>query len=217
MLFFLPFCWASEPKVQVENPFFYYIEDGKKKIKSSPYRERRSKWGTRLGFGVSLYESSEGQFERDGTPFFAEFGLNRNFQFFSLGAEVGALSMTLEAAGGTEVDVLGFSGGLFLFLDGLFSNPWVVPFGGGGVMTISGESDVGDVETDEDIVPYFKAGFLIQLNWLDRATAGMGYYNYGLENTFMIVQVRQISSTSDTAAVDFESDPIIEAGIQLEF
>ncbi len=210
---------AEEPGVEVENPFYYVKENGKAKIVTDSYRDRRSKWAVRVELGSSFYDPVEDNVDRDGSSFFASFGFDRNFKSFSFGPEVSYLSTGFKTSTSSDISANVLMVGGNLYLDGLFkAAPFVVPFVGFGIASFDVDNDtISDSETKEDFSTYFKAGALIQLNWLDKITAAKGYYNYGLENTFVVLQVRNVSKTDEDISINLGSSMSFELGIQLEF
>jgi hypothetical protein len=216
-----------EKKVEVTSPFKYVKgPDGKTEVKALPYLKRRPNWGVRLNFATSEIElNKETDGKKDGTPFQIDININRNYSFFSIGPEIGFTSAKFE----NTASFTGFSLGLGVYLDGLSDNTYVVPFASAGVISISGDVDqidpadasgaIKNFDIDaKDVVPYYRAGVLIGLNWIDKRTAFMALSDYGLQNSFIYIAMRKITSTAaEDGVFDLETKLYLEYGLQLEF
>jgi len=59
---------------------------------------------------------------------------------------------------------------------------------------------------------------LLGLNWIDKGTALKALADYGLQNSFMYLGMRKVSSTADAEGeFDLETTMYLEYGLQLEF
>ncbi len=220
--------FAVEKKVRMEAPFRYQKgKDGKIKLMSASYRQRRPSWGKRLSFALSsgLQTHREG-LKSKGIPLQLDFAMNRNFKYFSIGPEVGYFKSTILNACNNEINFSGITAGGGLYLDGLFKAPYVVPIVSVGAIfpTIKVQTaDVSCVVTGEkdleanQYAMYYRVGFLLGLNWLDEVLAGKALSDYGLQNSFLYLAVRQIPSTSDVETADIGTKVYFEYGLQLEF
>jgi hypothetical protein len=222
--------FSESGKVKVESPYIYKKnKKGKKVLALRSYRERRQRWGFRLSViaGGGFETSNTRQLESSSTPLQVDLGINRNFTHFSVGPEVGYYTTKIgfkcpsfEQKG--NISLSGLTAGLGLYLDGITENAYLVPFASFGVLLTN--ADVSEENNDcqeavdlKKYAPYYRAGVLIGLNWLDRLLTGRAYKEYGLQNSFIYVAMRQISSTSDVEADDLGTEPYLEYGLQLEF
>jgi hypothetical protein len=230
---------AAEKKVQVESPYQLKIDkSGKKIFEGTPYIERRPSWGIRLNFAAtSGFETQNAQLhpvtsvpaplESSGVPLHVNIGMSRNFKHFSIGPELGYMSSTISSRCNLDIDFKGFTFGVGAYLDGLFKTAYAVPFVSVGAVlpditvtkTQSGTCTAdGEQELDAlDFALYYRAGVLIGLNWLDKGMSSQALADYGLQNTFIYIAVKQIPSTSDIDAADIGTEPFLEYGLQFEF
>ncbi len=219
---------SSNKKVQVESPYRYVKAlDGKLKVKKSPYRERRPLWGTRLNFAAGMGIETDKGLKSDGTPFQIDVSMSRNFKYFSVGPEIGYLSSTILNTCGNKIDFKGMTAGLGFYLDGLFRSAYFVPFASVGIFapnvkveTVSeGTCNVTGKEAlnSESAVLYYRGGFLLGLNWLDKKLAGRALSDYGLQNSFLYFAARQIPETSKIESADVGTKMYFEYGLQFEF
>lgn len=237
---------AKEKKVRLEDPFVYKKnKKGQMKLVHEPYHERRSKWGLRFNLAVGGdYETQQEQLkpgttesavlESDGMSFKIDISVNRNFKSFSIGPEFGyfsskVLSRCSTADDPREITFRAPNIGAGVYLDGLSFSQYVTPFASAGALiypTIETElttlntctlaGGTGEIDSDSFIM-YYRFGLLLGLNWLDKGLASRGLSEYGLENSFLYVALRQIPSTSSVEAADIGTTMFIEYGLQLEF
>lgn len=231
---------AVEKKVQVETPVGYkknskgvYIPE------NHSYLQRRPKWGVRLNFLSNIITLAQDEkniesaliYERDGLPFEIDFGVHRSFDKFSVGAEIGYLSSKFENMT-NSISTTGVFAGLGFYADGIFKTPYFVPFAFAGLASISGDLEgpsVGGTDSEgnsinerdiqtESIVPYYKVGFLVGLNWIERGVATKALSDYSLQNTFLYFAVKKITDASTREeAIKLETNFYGEFGFQLEF
>lgn len=222
--------FSLEKKVQVEAPFKYIKKSGGAlELKKRPYRERRPSWGIRLNFaaGMGIETKIEG-LKSDGTPIQIDMSMSKNFKYLSVGPEVGYFSSTLLNSCQNEINLSGMTAGLGLYLDGLLKSAYFVPFASVGVLlpsvkveTVAGSGScevTGEEDLDaESAVLYYRGGFLVGLNWLDKKLAGRALSDYGLQNSFLYFAARQIPQTSKIDNADVGTKMYFEYGLQLEF
>jgi len=214
----------KEKKVEVTSPYQYVKDaDGEVSVKALPYLKRRPRWGVRLNLAtgnIELERETDGK--KDGAPFQVDLSINRNYSFFSVGPEIGFTTAKFK----NTASFTGFSLGLGIYLDGLSNSSYVVPFASAGAISISGDVDQADsggtisnVDIDtKDIVPYYRAGLLIGLNWIDKRTSVKALSEYGLQNSFIYISMRKITSTAeDETLFNLETKMYLEYGLQLEF
>lgn len=212
---------AFEKKVRVERPFDYGKDSkGKTVIKRKSYLEGRPQWSVRLNFASSLIELvKDAGVDRDSTPFQVDILMHKNYRHFSIGPELGYMSSKFNNET-NEISVAGFSLGMGLYLDGLFQSPYFVPFAtvGGISLDAENETDAGSVDIEtKTLTTYYKIGFLLGLNWLDRRSTTEALADYGLQNSYLYFAAKKISNAAENEAETLETDLFAEFGFQLEF
>lgn len=203
-----------------------------------PYRVRRGSTGVDVGVGFSTYspvnfESSyisgtlsdfEGLYGAADFPM-VEFYFNykKNLSVGSLGADLGfgIYNNSEKTDAGDNITLslqIARIGGKFI-LDNLGYEPKIAPYVGGGIYTALYKEDNGasSVNGNTEIAPYYMAGIMAQLNWIDPAAAVEAYAEAGIENTFLFAQVRQFQASQNEKDPDFSTDPIFDVGMSLEF
>lgn len=232
--------FAAEKKVKVESLYRYEkTDEGKLKLRAASYRESRPAWGVRLNFAVGTEIETQNErahpiggalatLKSDGTPIQIDISMTKNYKYFSIGPEIGYFSSTILNRCGHDIDFKGFTMGAGLYLDGLFESAYLVPFASVGMIlpditvktTTVGTCTLIGMEQEleaEDFALYYRGGFLIGLNWLDKKLATRALSDYGLQNSFLYFAVRQIPSTSDVDGADIGTNMYFEYGLQLEF
>ena len=207
--------FAQEKKVKVESSVDYVEnEEGELEYKRKNYLALRPNWGTRLTISSAEQKPVPPLLEQDRTPIQLEFSILKNFKLISTGFEVGYLDTKWSFNNKIKV----FSFGLVAHLDGIFKTPYIVPMVGAGVANFDAKTATGlEIETEGDFIPYFKAGFLFSLNWIDKNSAMLAYDEFGLLNTYIYLGVRKWSETNSDPGLNIEIDLSPEFGIQLEF
>jgi|GEM_PF-2114909 len=226
---FLNVAGAKEKKVEIESPYEYVKnKQGETQIKSLPYLQRRPQWGIRLGLGTSNIELANEELpKKESAPFQIDIGIVKNFGLFSMGPEIGFTSAKFE----NTASFTAFNLGAALYLDGISRTSYVVPYASLGGMSISSKNgdipciadDGGDIPDEcslvgSEIIPYYRLGVLIGLNWIDKGTALKALADYGLQNSFIYFGMRKVTSTAESeGAFDLETTLYLEYGLQLEF
>lgn len=236
---------TEKTKVEIEeDPFVEGTLSQKKGDYLKPYRERRTTWTCEIEISASQYEpvnyisniiTTNGTTTDDFESFY-EYGdvasptigfeFKRNFSFgaISLGATG---SYYTSSQGDAEITLMTPALKVGFYLDTLFDEPYIVPYGTVGyAYTMYNESDslTGLELSGASDNLFVGAGLLFQLNWLDSAAAREAYANSGIENTFIFVEVRTyldqgiigIKEDPDVYA-DFSSLTYIAGGMKLEF
>lgn len=199
----------------------------------TPYTLRRDSWTNTFSLGGSTYRPTNYESEHfDGTledvfgssemPMFEiTFGFKKNLSIGALSLDVGAgyysdtngdsvLKLTLGTAAAT------------LYLDNIFNEPYVVPYGTVGVAYVFYSEALASNEAGGGTPTMYAGGGLgLQLDWLDEQADVDSYEDFGLENTFLYIEGRfypnLIPGTSGTSP-DFSSDKIaILSGLKFEF
>lgn len=206
--------FAQEKKVKVESSVEYVEnEKGELEYKRKNYLDLRPNWGTRVTFSSAEQEPVPPLLDQERTPFQFELSLLRNFKFISTGIEIGYLDTEWSLNNKIKV----FSMGLVAHIDGIFKTPYIVPMVGVGFANFDAKSSGLVIETEDDFIPYYKAGLLFSLNWIDRKSSQMAYDEFGLLNTYIYFGVRKWSETNSDPGLNIEIDLSPEFGIQLEF
>lgn len=197
-----------------------------------PYKQRRSTWGSFLGFqwGAFIpvnYEPSfsagtlfDDVYQNKMGAFELTFGLKLNFFLGSIAAQItsGYFSATTNTQNGPTLTIIPVMAGIRYALDNLFGEPYVVPYVAGGMYTgLYTETQQGlTVTGNSAFAPYYALGALFQLDWLDRDTHESGYEDFGLENTFLYAEMRSFMTATNNLP-DLSTPLQLFAGLQLEF
>jgi hypothetical protein len=165
-----------------------------------------------------------------------ELGVKFNFSIGSLSGLVGYAggSFKSESHKIENINVKISKASLNLALDGLTSEPWVVPYGQIGVAQLgwSEESyDVANALKQESFITdwnlTYKLGLLFQLNWIESAidpnTHRNGLMSSGLQNTFLDVfyssyaePTKIARAANESGEADLSSENF-GVGLKLEF
>ena len=208
---------AQEAKVLVETPFDYETdENGKLIVKDKKYVDYRPDWGKRITIISADHSPVPELLDQARLPVQLELSIVKNFKTMSLGAEAGFITIEWENDTGASIDILNYYMGIVAHLDGLFRWPYVVPFASVGGMSMDASTSAGSLNTNV-IIPYYRAGFLFTLNWINRMWAIRAYDDYGMMNSYLYVGARKWMETDPDPNVNLEIDPSLEFGIQLEF
>lgn len=236
---------SEKTKVEIEkDPFVEGTLSKKIGEYLKPYRERRPSWTHEFEIGASQYEpvnytsniiTTNGTTTDDFESFYQYgdvpspsigFEFKRNFSFgaISLGASGSYYTST---QGEASISLITPAIKASLYLDTLFDEPYIVPYGTVGyAYTMYSESDslTGlDLSGASDNF-FVGLGLLLQLDWLDPVSDSQSYAELGIENTFIFIEARTyldkgimgIKDDPDVYA-DFSSLTYIAGGIKLEF
>lgn len=201
-----------------------------------PYRERRPTWGIVAGAKYENFTPTAYRSEVDGASYSSMFGSKSlamigpelgakfNFGFGSLVATGSYQQATL--TGTAQDQTLGavnitmnltkIAGHAGLFLDTLWPEPYVVPYGMIDYMSLSYE-EKDNVSTDDtrsgtaDGIIGFTGGVLVQLNWLDPSASFDSLDNVGVNNTFLNLFLTKVDGSK------FGNDLDWGVGLLLEF
>ena len=77
----------------------------------------------------------------------------------------------------------------------------MVPYVGGGGYSIYYSEAQGTTKLNGTtlMAPYWVAGCLFQLDWLDEETARDSYTEGGIENSFLFIEAKQYIKSSETS------------------
>ena len=201
-----------------------------------PYRNRRAQFGWMWSLIAENYYPAKYMSILDGTYYqniygasdIAMSGLQGSIKYNLSGASVYAGggyqmgSLRSSSSGSSRQITMGkkevFIG---LALDGLTLEPYIVPYAEIGFWTMDlDEKDESTLLSNAGETGYgkrYKAGTLIQLNWLDPESSKINYMESGLQNTFVNLFV-SINTDTDTASdPSLASDAELGLGLTLEF
>lgn len=223
---------AGNPLVEVE-PTAILTSRVASDLSLIPYKQRRREWGLGVSVGYGqltlanyeptflfvdfndLYDSNSGLIE-------VQFNRKRNFSFGSLGYEITAGIFSAESGAddpGHTIQLIPIKVGVKYVMDMLFSEPYVAPYVSGGGYTIlySEEFETNSFNGNTQVTPYFTAGLLFQLDWMDKRAAVQSFIDSGIENTFIYVEGIKYFASSVPKDPDFETEIFISGGLSLEF
>jgi hypothetical protein len=194
----------------------------------APYRERRPDHQIIFHFQYENFKPSEIQFSGQGgyeSVFNGSsasiMGLNLGYKYNLplVGVELSGFFGSGGAGGGTSnaaysVQKKGLR--TALILDGIMDEPYVAPYL--GIQFVSWDfqesSDVGATSITTDYVMGTQIGVLLQLNWLEPATALRALNEDGLTNSYLDLFVQQYGGTSP---VNLATSFNWGAGFRLEY
>jgi hypothetical protein len=196
-----------------------------------PYRDRRSKISGFFGFEGGTYApvnympqintgQTYGSYYSGGAAPNVELVFGAKFNFFlgSIGAQVGGGFFSATASSGAVLTVNPITAGLIYSMDSLFKEPYVVPYVVAGAYTdIYKEVDQGlSIDGQTSYAPFYSVGLMFQLDWIDPETHDSGYKDFGLENTFIFLEMRSFLASNDFNA-DFSTPLQFSGGFRFEF
>lgn len=200
----------------------------------APYKERRPTHGTYFSLNYEALEPSNFQSMIDGVDYKTAFGsstipliyleLEYKYNFtlggLSLGLSYGQGSVESSRSGDSRKIELGRMGiGAKFVLDNIWDEPFVAPYAGVSIWQMSFKESTS-ADSFSTTIPSgmsYTVGLLMQLNWIDKATAQRATFDYGLENTFLDVHATQYAKTDSADKPNLETDWILGAGLRLEF
>lgn len=235
---------SRDTQVEIEPNPYEGLGVLKKEVRDflKPFRERRPTWTYNVNLGTSNYEpqnyfsdivaghTPSGDYQelytnKPQVPMTgASVEFKRNFHSFSLGA---GLAYDYFLARGTDTTLFASvpSVRASLYLDDLFKEPYVVPYGSFGYSYFVYKENYDDGTTIEEIsgkTDHFFASFglLFQLDWLDSSAHANAYNEIGLENTFIFIEAKTLLSKGvqhKAEDPDFSSRTYFAAGLRFEF
>jgi hypothetical protein len=194
------------------------------------FKQRRTKWGTLIGFDYSSYVPNKYYDNTAYTPDYStswpllelQFTVKRNFDFGSLGVEIGGGYFDAKSADPTVSSEFQFYQvrlGATFIADMIFSEPWAAPYISGGAYLISYKETMDSATNNgtTQVAPYVSAGVQFELDWLDRKGSMDSYESSGMQATHAFLEVRKYFTSTSSNDPDFGSDPLIGGGLRLEF
>ncbi len=228
---------SEKTKVEIEDD--PYVEGTVSKkvgdyLKS--FKERRPPWTYQISVGANQFVPINYESDAMGTTEYFEdfyndsavpspeisFEIKKNFSWASIAMGVVA-SYYSTSITDSDFTLTMPSVEATVYLDTLFDEPYVVPYGtlGYTYMMYDEKNKALDIafkgETDN---VYASLGILIQLDWLDPTSDTLAYTDMGIENTFLYVEGRTyldqgfMRSEEDP---DFSTSTHVAGGIKLEF
>ena len=193
------------------------------------YEKRRLNWGFNAAIILRYFTPLDYQSPIDDSSYSAlydeqsmaipevQFGVQRNFGLGSLGLDLSAGNSNI-SKDARSLSISTLRGSAALYLNTLFSGPYLVPYAKVGMVQYQVKDDFEEVElqafTDGPAI-FFTGGVLVQLNWVEPASATRSYMSYGLENTFIVFEMTQHQAASDDH--DLKAGPDFGVGLMLEF
>ena len=199
-----------------------------------PYRNRRENWGSTFSIGYSSFTpvSYEPNFVasdyKDIYPtaemplIEIQYSIKRNLAIGSLGVEAAVGFYQNKSDSDlieSSIELIPIRLGANLYLDNLWFEPYVVPYVAGGLYTILYEESVAAASYggNTQVAPYMSVGVQAQMNWIDRTAARISHTDYGIENTFIYIEGRQMMMSQAENDPDFSTGFNWGAGMRLEF
>jgi hypothetical protein len=201
-----------------------------------PYNVRRQRWGQLYSVNYSFLNPVNFQSDVTGILDFdtaygsAEsryiefaFCYKWNFALGSLGAETsyGTYSNDGESSliGDAKLNLQYIRLGARYTADNIFYEPKIAPYFLGGIYEVLYKETQSNITTDGTTfpAPYYGAGVLLQLNWLDKNAAIDSYTESGIENTYIFLEARRYLASNKDADPDFSTDVDFGFGLSLEF
>lgn len=200
------------------------------------YRERREGHGWLVGAGVENYKPQNFLSPVDGDSYETIFGganimmmsveggYKLNLGAISIGAVLGYAQGSVGGSSDGEtrslkVERTSLKG--MLALDGITDEPLVAPYASFGLYRLGVDDfvETADLkfEGQTGTGTLLSIGALVQLNWLERASAREAWISSGLQNTYLDVFVTQLGKTSSDDDPDFSSAFNWGAALRLEF
>jgi hypothetical protein len=217
-------------------------KDGKVEVvypveKLLPYRERRGSWSGVFGVSVDQVFPDQYRSKINDDSYETLFGTTPiNIIQAQVGAQynfaLGSISATLIAGVGEVDDSHGHSGvsdnlkvtkkgaTLSYMMDALFSEPYVVPYIQGQLISFDWEENRLDQSSKSGTTDFGGSvtfGLLIQLNALDPVSSLQAQDTIGLNNTFLDLFVSQYNLSETETNPNFETGVNYGAGLRLEF
>lgn len=204
-----------------------------------PYRERRTRWGLEVGFqyeqilpfnyvsgvpGVTVvnYSDFAGTETIPLNQFFLGGKFNTSLGSLAAGIQYGTGNLYLPASNGENTTFDLIKEGLYfgLYLDALFSEPYIAPYGKFELFRLTYTESVdgkGTYDGTTDLTMGYTLGALFQLNWLDKESARVGLRDSGIQNTYLDIYVSSYMPSINDLDPNFETEFDLGIGLRLEF
>lgn len=222
-----------EKNVDPENPDGL-VEYEMKEDFSLDFSERRKSYSIIMGFNYSPLETSKFRSELDAFTYSELFGSSTiPFVQGQIGIKyntlIGSVSLEGIIGDGTVTDsrsgekrtlhLFKKGGATAIYLDTLFKEPYVVPYGAFQFFELDYE-DKGEEDNTKgttEVSTGYTAGLLVQLNWLDPDPADFARRNHGLQNTYLDLFISALNTSQSKNDPDFQTSLTWGAGLKMEF
>jgi len=216
----------------IVEPLYVESKITKGEYKLLPYLKRRKKWGTMVGLAYSMFEPTSyvpNHSNDDFSTFYKSASapltelqiiIKRHFGSSSLGLDIGIGSYSASSNSGANLQIIPIRFGGRFALEGLFKEePIVVPYVSGGayIAKYSESLSGSNVDGSTGVSFYYNFGVMMQLNWINKNVARVGYEENGVENSFLYIEGRQFLSSSEAKDPDFASELHANLGVSIEF
>lgn len=226
---------ASAKKLVIVEPTFTMTTEIDGEYRLVPHRERRPSWGVTASLLYSSFEpvnyepnfaavAFEDIYTTAELPMLElVFSSKRNFDFGSLGLEVGVGGYKNDSDDPDFVEssllLIPVRLGLVFALDNLSPEAFVVPYVGGGAYTIFYREELGgnSFNGNTQVAPYFHGGLAMSLDWIDRRASRIAFEESGIQASYVFAEARYQMDSGVVSDPDFETDVYWAAGIRVEF
>lgn len=217
----------SENWVKVEKTFIVEDEKDARKSRFLSFKERRPSWGFRLAISVEQMASDNqypvstlqtAKIKSKSADFGLQLMTSYNLPILSVGAGINLGMYNFKG----DVKALKAGADLHAILDGIFNNPYIAPYGKVGVGRFSFTNpDASDVSKhDSKLAFYYAVGALFSLDWLQKEMSMEAFYNYGLEGSFLFVEMEgfpSLASAKSSLFPDAFATRAFKVGLHLVF
>lgn len=148
-----------------------------------------------------------------------EYKFNMDIGSLALGVEGGHGEVSgKDTVGDRKMSATKYGATAKFVADMIFDEPYVAPYVGISGWQMSVEDKTTTTKLSESVNGYnYSLGLMIQLNWIDYATAKSATFDYGLENTYIDVYATQYASAGSGTDPDLSTDFILGANLRFEF
>jgi hypothetical protein len=201
-----------------------------------PYKERQKDWGWIFSVGAETTNFPSLISQLDDTPFNSLFGKAIKTAAVEFGPKyntpAGAFAILLgygnadvtDSRIGTEskLKITRYSGVLTYYLDMLFSEPYLVPYVGGGFWQAdyreTSEEDPGiGGKYSTDIGTLWRVGALLNIDWIEKDRTREARKTTGIQGTFINVYASSTLMAESNPDPNLETNMDIGAALVLEF
>jgi hypothetical protein len=202
-----------------------------------PYKQRQNQWGFSFSLGaenvsypglISQFdeESFEFLYGTSGVPMLSlELGPKYNMSWGSLAllAGYGLLDITDDRSGANdELTIQRYSATAIFYLDNIWSEPYFVPYVGGGIW-MADYSEIRGAYPDEvsntstDLGYHYKVGALIGLDWIEPESVLKSRRETGMKAMFVNVYASSTFMSESEPDPDLENELDLGASLVFEF
>lgn len=192
-----------------------------------PYVERRDTSGFEYSFGYEYMDVSAYQVPQDSSDDLGASytkGLSLGFLDLSYKRNIELGSFTIGfngGGGGSSLMKVERYGVMVKFIaDAIGGEPYLAPYVGLGYQLMSFQEKDSAQDYSANINSsgmVYTLGAMIQLNWIDQASAEYATFHFGLQNTFLNIYVSDYTRMATNNGSDPTSTMIFGSGMVLEF